>query len=564
MRVPDKTLEKPESGRLSVSDKSEISSLAISAAIAAAKELKVESTSLISYQSKGHVLVMGADQRVQYVVSQLSGRMSIIALINNNDACVDIKSFPENVPVAYGTLSGLSGHLGEYTAEIIIKSEVVNLATIYDPKRNFFDMVIDLCDEPVITSSLLPFGYYSPNNDHDIDGVIESIPDLIGELEKPTFFDYNPDICAHGNSGLEACTRCISICPADAITSIKDAIKVDPYLCQGGGACTTVCPTGAIQYVYPKLKDTLDKLRNMLKAYYAAGGEEAAIVFYGGDESAFVEQQPLSLYIPFPLEETASVGMDVWLSAFAYGAHEVMLLTHEDTTSEAIEAIDSQLSYAQEILAGMGFDPSCLHRQSINCSDALMSNKRSQSFSDVRPAAFMAQNDKRAVIRTAVDHLYLFAPHPQDIARLPVNAPFGEIKVTKDDCTLCMACVSVCPASALSDGFDVPQLRFSEVNCVQCGLCSKACPERALTLFPRYNYVADIDRKKRILHEEKPFYCVSCHKPFATHSLIEKMTKKLGDHHMYQTDEAINRLKMCEDCRVRDMFSRESGENVTL
>ncbi|MCK5396299.1 MAG: 4Fe-4S binding protein, partial [Gammaproteobacteria bacterium] len=478
-------------------------------------------------------------------------------LINNNGDCIDIKSLPENIPAGYGTLSRLSGHLGEYTAEIKLKDEVVNLAKIHFPKRNAFDMVIDLSDEPVFTNSLLPFGYFSPKNDQELDEVIGSIPDMIGEFEKPKFFDYNPDICAHGNSGLEACQRCINVCPADAITSIKDAIEVDPYLCQGGGACATVCPTGAIQYVFPRLQDTLEKLRCMLKAYYATGGHQAAIVFYGENETELLQQQQLSDYIPFQLEETASVGMDVWLPAFAYGAHEVMLLTHENTASEVIDAIDIQLTYAHAIITGMGFDPSCLHRQSINNSSVPAINKRSDSFSVVTPSKFMALNDKRAAVRMATDHLYLFAPTPHETVSLPAGAPFGEVQVNKDNCTLCMACVSVCPASALADGFELPQLRFSEANCVQCGLCSKACPELALTLSSRYNYVADIKRKKRILHEDEPFCCVSCRKPFATHSLIENITAKLSKHHMFQTEEAINRLKMCEDCRVRDMFSSE-------
>lgn len=535
---------------------------AVIAAIQAAINIKVEPTSLISYRSNNHVLVLGNDQRVNHVVEKLSDLITLTILISKNRDYIDIKSLPENIPAGYGVLSSLSGHLGEYVAEIKLKDEPVNLANIYFPGRNFFDMVIDLSGEPFFTNSLLPFGYYSPRNDQELDEVIHSIPDMIGEFEKPKYFDYNPNICAHGNSGMEACQRCINVCPADAITSIKDAIEVDPYLCQGGGACATVCPTGAIQYVYPRLKDTLEKLRCMLKAYYAEGGKKAAIAFYGESEAALLKKHQLYGYIPFQLEETTSVGMDVWLSAFAYGAHEVMLLTHENTPNEVIDAIDMQLSYAHEILAGMGFEPLCLHRQSISKSRIPEMNQTSDSFSVVTPGKFMALNDKRTVVRMAVSHLYLFAPAPKETVSLPAGAPFGEVQVDKDACTLCMACVSVCPASALADGFEVPQLRFSEANCVQCGLCSKACPEMALTLLSRYNYAADIKRKKRILHEDEPFCCVSCNKPFATHSLIDKITAKLSKHHMFQTEEAINRLKMCEDCRVRDMLSSELDESI--
>ena len=53
------------------------------------------------------------------------------------------------------------------------------------------------------------------------------------------------------------CTRCIDACPADAITGLAERIEVNPYLCQGGGVCASVCPSGAIRYAYPSARDNL-------------------------------------------------------------------------------------------------------------------------------------------------------------------------------------------------------------------------------------------------------------------------------------------------------------------
>ncbi len=74
---------------------------------------------------------------------------------------------------------------------------------------------------------------------------------------------------------------------------------------------------------------------------------------------------------------------------------------------------------------------------------------------------------------------------PQTVIPLSSGAPFGEIEVNLDTCTMCMACVGACPEAALADGRDRPQLRFSEANCVQCGLCEQACPEDAIMPVPR-------------------------------------------------------------------------------
>ena len=529
----------------------------ITAALDAANGISVESTSLISYKTNNYVLVIGNDKRVTDVISKLSDSMTITVLIKNKESDVDLTLIPKSVSIAFGELSSLSGHLGNFTAELMVNGQLTNLAQVYHSQINGFDQIIDLSTPPMLDHSLLPFGYFSPQNEQELEDAINTIPDMLGEFEKPKFFEYNADICAHGNSGLKACQRCINACPAGAISSLKDAIKVDPYLCQGGGTCATVCPSGAIQYVYPRLKDTLEKIRSMLKAYYAAGGEEAAIAFYGAEESSLYEHAGLENHIPFKLEEIASVGMDVWLSAFAYGAHDIVLLTHENTLKEVNEALDIQLGYAHEIMTGMGFESSCLQKLVVKSNTTVISHKISKSFSNVPPGTFVALNDKRSALRMALDHLYLFAPTPQEIISLTAGAPFGEVQVNKDRCTLCMACVSVCPAKALADGDERPQLKFSEANCVQCGLCSSACPETALTLSARYNFDPALRRNQRTLHEDEPFCCTKCNKPFATHSVINTIIGKLENHSMFQSDEAINRLKMCEDCRVRDMFSKE-------
>ena len=119
-----------------------------------------------------------------------------------------------------------------------------------------------------------------------------------------------------------------------------------------------------------------------------------------------------------------------------------------------------------------------------------------------------------------------------------------------------MACVSVCPGKALQDGGDEPALKFIESNCLQCGICSAACPEQAIELDPRFNIDLNIVNAARPLNQEEPFRCLRCGKPFATKSMIDKMTEKLQGHWMFENQDAFKRLQMCEDCRVIDMFDK--------
>lgn len=134
----------------------------------------------------------------------------------------------------------------------------------------------------------------------------------------------------------------------------------------------------------------------------------------------------------------------------------------------------------------------------------------------------------------------------------------GEVRVSAKGCTFCMACAGVCPTEALSSGQGHPCLRFVEARCVQCGRCAEACPEQAVTLAPRLLFDPGSAESIRVLVAEAPFACIRCGTPFASHSMIERMTTKLEGHWMYRRPEDLRRLQMCAACRVRDLY-RASG-----
>ena len=62
----------------------------------------------------------------------------------------------------------------------------------------------------------------------------------------------------------EGCTQCIDVCSALAIRPDGDRIAVEPHLCVGCGACTTVCPSGALTYAYPAVPDLAVRIKTLL------------------------------------------------------------------------------------------------------------------------------------------------------------------------------------------------------------------------------------------------------------------------------------------------------------
>ena len=178
------------------------------------------------------------------------------------------------------------------------------------------------------------------------------------------------------------------------------------------------------------------------------------------------------------------------------------------------------------------------------------------------PATFLLSDDKRTSIEFAVEHLARHAPRPVDEIALPAGSPYGEVRVDRDKCTMCMACVGACPASALVDGVDKPLLKFIERNCVQCGLCEATCPEDAICPFAAAAARSGRRARRGLLNETQPFHCVQLrqalrHPPDGRRDAGEAR----GPFHV-RGEGTLRRLQMCGDCRVVDMMASKDEVSV--
>jgi ferredoxin len=449
-----------------------------------------------------------------------------------------------------------------------------------------FDLVLDLRPAPAFTQHAHPQGYFHlPQGLADamaMDTMLK-VRELVGEFEKPKFFTYKQKLCAHGRNETVGCNACVEICSALAISSEikRNQIVVNPNLCVGCGACTTVCPTGALSYAYPRASEQGVKLRTLLATYQKAGGKDAALLLHSQEAGAALVNdlgRAASLdkkvrgvparVIPLPLWHTASIGLDVWLTAFAYGASQVWVLMTGEEAPQYRDAVREQMAVAQALVTGMGYTGQHFKlieargAQDLASLDAALGEAPAMGVK--RRASFAVQAEKRATLELALDHLLQDSATqrtPAEAIALPTASPLGTIAVNKDTCTLCLSCVSACPASALQDNTERPQLRFIEKNCVQCGLCATTCPENAITLQPRL-LLAEQRKQLRVLNEAQPYQCIRCSKPFGTLKGIEVMLSKLSGHAMFQ-GEALERLKMCGDCRVVDIYSNADEKRIT-
>ena len=492
------------------------------AALAALTGVAVEPTGLVSYQSRGKLLALG-----------------------EADALPRCDVLPDSVDLTRIDCSGhqveIVGHLGAFRVNLTDASGQIT--------SHSSDAILDLHEQSLISVELPPPGYFHAPDAVPTE-VQESLQNLTGQFEKPKYFAYDASICAHSVNGRTVCARCIDSCPAGAIASIEEVIEVDPNLCQGGGSCATACPSGAIRYLYPNLKDQGKRVREMVRTYRAQGGAAPTVVFHAAETStqAFVEAGPDRL--PVAVEELASVGMDLCLSILAAGAGQIVLLADDTVPSRSRQTLEAQLRWLRVLLVELGLDPN-----TVSLSDADSPVAKISTNPDFESSQQDVPLDKRNAYFLALDHLVAQLTPDVDRVELPSPAPFGEVMIDADKCTLCMACISACPGRALQDGSnrEVPEVFFIESNCLQCGACVQTCPEDAMTLHSRLLLDREARIRSRVLNQDKPFACISCGKPFAPTSVITKMQDKLKDHYMFNSDRALDRLKMCDDCRVADI-----------
>ncbi|MCW8327972.1 4Fe-4S binding protein [Photobacterium sp. SDRW27] len=535
-------------------------------AIAGTVELSNLIPPTVSYESRGNLLIIGPQETVTALATQFSSLNSVTLLVT--EMATEKADTAEKVENLYfSNQVAVKGYLGAFEvtcrvdgsfSEIATTEASANLAKIAIG-RDCFDLVVDMTAEGVVATEIPAPGYYGVGaGKAKLANVIEDLPDMLGTFDKPKYFRLNPDICAHSSRGVSGCDRCVDACPAGALSSNGHAIEINPYLCQGVGTCATACPTEAISYALPDPDNTQHFVHRLLSRYLQEGGENPTLLLYGNRDELSVVQALATLpttVVPVALEELATVGIDTWFSALAYGAHQVLLATNAAYIPATIDRVlTDELTIAQAFLTELGYDADRITLFDLATADSFKVFDTALIPATL-PAAERIEGTKREKLFAVLELLYNAAAQKPECSDVPENAPYGSVECQSDDCTLCMSCVAVCPTRALHSIGDRPGLLFIEQDCVQCGMCEKACPEKVISLKPGFNWDKEARQAAQVVHEEEAACCTSCGKPFAPASMVKMLTEKLQGHSQFQGD-AIRRLAMCEDCRVRDVFSK--------
>jgi ferredoxin len=539
-----------------------------SAALIAAAEEEMPPISLVTLESGGVALIYGRDEIAIEAAQRLAERLDITVLLTRPGDVTPRRT--NEFPVLKGTVRNARGYLGRF--ELAIDDYALPLPSsraklVFGPSRDgatsSCDLILDLSGGvPMFPAHELRPGYLraDPRDRAAVERAISDAGGLVGTFDKPRFIQFEASLCAHSRSGITGCTRCLDLCPTNAITPDDNSVVIDANVCAGCGSCASVCPTGAASYSLPSADALMRRLRTLLLTYRKAGGSDAIVLFHDGEHgdaiidalARFGAGLPANV-LPLRANEVTQLGPETIAAVFAFGGSGVAIVTRSRPRHD-ISALRRAVEMSDTIMSALGFGAGLVRIIETDDPDQLrvMLDAAPAGVATQKPAGFIPRGAKRSVLETTFRELHLAAPLPVDTVPLAPGAPFGGVRLDVEGCTLCHACVTACPTAALSDNPDRAMLRFTESLCVQCGLCQSTCPEKVITLEPQLDFKA-WNAPLRVLKEEEPFHCIACGKPFGTKSSIDRVLAKLGEKHwMFQgaNTKRIDIIKMCADCRV--------------
>ena len=353
--------------------------------------------------------------------------------------------------------------------------------------------------------------------------------------------------CAAVRNRNSSCSRCVDICPTDAITVEKNHLRVSASACVGCGACTTVCPLEALVPIEPSDYQLENAVEQQLQ------NTPGRVCFACARMAAREEADPQG-YVEVPC--LARVDESLLLSLIARGITDIRFV---DGTCETCKLnvcgplVQMVVSTANDLLAAAGSDVRVVRGSAF--PEDLLGYVSEKTYGDERRAFFTdTGNSMKGLLGKAADFFVknesqknsmaaavfgsfgllkdgkLSLPDPQRHNRLldalwviseegravpsaeegalpddgtaqsgraglsakgqAVTRYFGTFSYEPGKCRKCGICSRVCPTGALHqsrtkvDGMSRITLEYSSSDCVQCHLCEDICFRKCIQVLP--------------------------------------------------------------------------------
>ncbi len=273
--------------------------------------------------------------------------------------------------------------------------------------------------------------------------------------------------CLAVASPLDACRRCVDLCPTQAIALAERQIGATADRCVGCGRCAAVCPTEAIGVPgFAAVPSGPVECARVAERDRLPGA--AVVPCLGGLRATdFLESGPVPVDRGWCAHCPAG-GVDApWAAAVAdadavraWLGLEAVRVEREPLPSRRALPLPEHLDARGAVLRGLF-----------------------RRVTEEAPAPSVAAAVRRVEPRAVLHRAAVIA----DRAGRPAPAALLPAVTVSEACDANRVCIAACPTSALAVASDAAGtgLDVDAARCTACGVCAAACPTGAITVTPR-------------------------------------------------------------------------------